>query len=338
MVSYDELNNRLYTKLKNHLFTALCDIIQDMLAGVQYSEADIKKRLKQNMQGHAGIDAHIDQICSVFFDIDAKTQTATLNNPKPLPLHQPMLLELVCLKELLSNPSFSFLITSPHIRQVISEYKKEIPPATWKKYEPLIPPSILEKNQPVGDDPALEPLHTCLTRFQQALLLQVQISYQQKTSKNPVLSEKACPFRLKYDLASNTYTYILYSQKLHDFIFYKASDIISIELHNDIPNPQNLPDLFNAFLNRHLTSVTLKLKRKWNAVERCFLLFSSYDKETTVDETLDIYTLTIFYYDFDTNEILNKIISLGNAVTVIQPPQIRNRIIERLKKTYQWYQ
>lgn len=65
------------------------------------------------------------------------------------------------------------------------------------------------------------------------------------------------------------------------------------------------------------------------------MMFASYDKEASYDEEQDIYTLTIYYYDFDRGDILRQILSLGSAATVLSPDDMRQEIIDRLLAAWQ---
>lgn len=43
----------------------------------------------------------------------------------------------------------------------------------------------------------------------------------------------------------------------------------------------------------------------------------------------------LYYYDFDRYEILQQILSLGAAATVLAPADMREAIIERLQEAWQ---
>ena len=93
------------------------------------------------------------------------------------------------------------------------------------------------------------------------------------------------------------------------------------------------------YYEKHQKSVTLCLKRKTNAIERCFSMFFPFDKKAVVsDEELSQYLLTIYYYDFDEDDIINRILSLGSAVTVLEPEAMKQKIISRLKASLSYYQ
>lgn len=103
----------------------------------------------------------------------------------------------------------------------------------------------------------------------------------------------------------------------------------------DAPIPVSTEEAFHQFLADRRQSVTLRIERQNNAVERSFMMFASYDKEASYDEDTDTYTMQIYYYDFDRREILQQILSLGAAATVLAPADMREAIIERLQAAWQ---
>ena len=103
----------------------------------------------------------------------------------------------------------------------------------------------------------------------------------------------------------------------------------------DVPIPAGTETSFQQFLASRRQSVTLRIERQNNAVERSFMMFASYDKEASYDEETDTYTIQLYYYDFDRREILQQILSLGAAATVLAPADMREAIIERLQAAWQ---
>lgn len=184
-----------------------------------------------------------------------------------------------------------------------------------------------------GRDTLQEPMRSCLEKFQQALVKQqpICLTYLDRYDLY------AQPFRLEYHAQKHYFSYIVY-EELRGFQRINATAIKEIVFLSGPPIGNNLSEKFQKFLNQHKTSLTLALSPKWNAVERCFLLFSSYEKEAVYEEDTDRYQLMLYFYDFDTEDVLNDIISLGSAVTLISPENLRQRIIKRLLAAYQWYQ
>ena len=88
--------------------------------------------------------------------------------------------------------------------------------------------------------------------------------------------------------------------------------------------------------DKNVAQVSLKVWNTRNAVERCFALFSSFDKKARLQDD-GTYFLTVNYCLLDEEEIFEKIFSLGSAVTVVAPKNFRERIIEKFSAIQNLY-
>ena len=79
-----------------------------------------------------------------------------------------------------------------------------------------------------------------------------------------------------------------------------------------------------------LQGLCLKLGR------RCFSLFSIYDKNARMEQD-NTYLLTIRYYDLNHEEIVQKIRSLGTAVTILAPEDMRQSMQDTLRQMEKLY-
>ena len=141
----------------------------------------------------------------------------------------------------------------------------------------------------------------------------------------------AAPCRLEYDCAQHRIRLILWLQAENRAVKLNVNRLQQINLSN-LTYGKEIELSFKQFLNKNKTSVTIQLLPKYNAVDRCFSIFSSYDKQAIYDEDNDSYTLIITYYHFDEEEIINYILSLGAAVVVTEPLHLRHKIIQRLQQ------
>lgn len=94
--------------------------------------------------------------------------------------------------------------------------------------------------------------------------------------------------------------------------------------------------VFQGFLNKKRRSLRLRVHERNNAVERCFLLFASYDKEAYREE--HSYVLTVRYYAFDAREVFEKVLSLGAAVEILSPMVWRERMRNVLREAAAQYE
>ena len=81
--------------------------------------------------------------------------------------------------------------------------------------------------------------------------------------------------------------------------------------------------------------IILKLNAaQYNVFERCFNIFSNYDKEISrLDKTS--YQLKIYAREhFDKAEIVQNILSLGSSIVVLAPQNLRQQIIAAIQESF----
>ena len=77
-------------------------------------------------------------------------------------------------------------------------------------------------------------------------------------------------------------------------------------------------------------TVVLEVDLVQHVIERCFRLFSFYDRKAVYDSDKEKYRLELSYYRFDESEVLRDIMSLGSNVIVIEPRGIQIKIYNRI--------
>ncbi|WP_294160745.1 hypothetical protein [uncultured Selenomonas sp.] len=83
---------------------------------------------------------------------------------------------------------------------------------------------------------------------------------------------------------------------------------------------------YQAFLRQHRRHVRLRLANRNNARERGFALFSGFDKHSYVERDGRLggpCLLVLYYYDFDREDLLARLLSLGGDVTVLADEKTR---------------
>ena len=318
----NDLSNKyqLFNEYQNQLAQKLYQLLSD----IKENKTFTRKELNFNAPFHPKLASLDDSLRILFFKKDSKNEHIfhPLYNFQ-LPPHIPAKAELQWLKEMNEDPAFSFLLT-PELHQKLDTALQDVTALRKEDY--------CEMDIPSGDCPAKEPLYTILFQFHQALLHNQKIQF---TLKNHS-PQTGIPFRLEYDLAANRFSCWIAYGAVPSFYRVAASDIKTIQLL-----PDTAPDLtedFKTFLDTHKRELKLQIKPKYNTVVRCFLLFASYKKEGIYQDIKNEYQLKITYYDFDEAAIIENIISLGSAVTVLSPKPLRTKIIQRLNQMWQLYQ
>lgn len=305
----------LFNEWRNIWLHKVYEIVWNIYEGKRtYTPEDIRQDLQLNYYLQA--DGEIQQIINIIKHLPVRPTSFGLP-PEPVTV-----LEKSWLKTMLQEEEFSFLI-SPALREKLLTALQDIPtllqPGDWQKIQLQRTPK--------------DTLQQLLRTYYEALLQDVQI----KWTTTDGITYQGSPIRLEYDIAANQYALWVWPENEETPQKHSLTQIESIE-KTAAPREKNIEEKWQQYLKDNQCTIRLKLTPKNTAVERCFRLFATYDKIGTVSETLDTYHLTVHYYAFDKQEVIEKILSLGNTVTVLEPQELRQEIITILQKAKHQYE
>lgn len=305
----------LFNEWRNIWLHKVYEIVWNIYEGKRtYTPEDIRQDLQLNYYLQA--DGEIQQIINIIKQLPVRPTSFGLP-PEPVTV-----IEKSWLKTMLQDEDFSFLL-SPALRQKLLTALQDIPtllqPGDWQKIQLQRTPK--------------DTLQQLLRTYYEALLQDVQIEW---TTTNDITCQGS-PIRLEYDIAANQYALWVWPRDEKTPQKYKLIQLKSIKGLTH-PRESHIEEKWQQYLKDNQCTVQLKLTPKNTAVERCFRLFATYDKTGTVSETLDTYHLTVHYYAFDKQEVIDKILSLGNTVTVLEPKELRQEIITILQKAHHQYE
>lgn len=161
------------------------------------------------------------------------------------------------------------------------------------------------------------------------------ISYLNNAKNGKVYKFKAKPYRFLFSLKSKKWQVILVPEKeTVDNIYPILANVerlSNIEICEDSEGSySDGKELIEQKKSKE--SLVLVIRDKYTSLERCFRMFSDYEKNAFYSEQTGLHHLTLQYYSFDEAIIIKDILSLGDAVEVITPESIRAKIIERISK------
>jgi len=149
---------------------------------------------------------------------------------------------------------------------------------------------------------------------------------------NEYRHKHALPIRLEYSLKDGRFRVSMYSLEENRSIMANIFNMTDIEIEEN-----RKPEISRAavikLLHEHKYSkepIVLEVTDKKSAMERCFMSFSELERYSRCLEK-DKYELKLFYYTFEEEEIIRKILSLGPYVKVVSPEGIREEIIRRIR-------
>ncbi len=138
------------------------------------------------------------------------------------------------------------------------------------------------------------------------------------------------PFRILLDKEWNLWQLLAFQRDSKAEILCNLHRIQNLTIH-ETSFPQNLAEYLQE--NREGNTLVLKLSPDQNSIERSFLLFHDYRKTASHQKEPEEYTLSIPYYDqWDEEDLFAKVLSLGSAVEVLEPPAFREKIIDQVRR------
>ncbi|MBQ7477577.1 MAG: WYL domain-containing protein [Selenomonadaceae bacterium] len=302
----------LFNEINNPLFHELCRLVNEIHSGHKLTRKELRQRITNISVFHYNEAPETDREDAL---IDKLFHFATPSSPAEICLDAPLpalvtRVELSWLKNMLLDESFAFLLPA-NIREKLLNRLQDI--------SPLHSPDLLEKNSKPSHSP-------CLSILLDAL-------YQKKMIHCPL--GLIAPCRLEYDLATKDYALIAWNPATREVIKSSLDDLHLIEAsEQDLPS--NTFEELSSYLQSHQKEVTLQLTPTRNTFERCFSLFSTYDKNARMEQD-NTYLLTIRYYDLNHEEIVQKIRSLGTAVTILAPEDMRQSMQDTLRQMEKLY-
>lgn len=300
----------LFDDTKNPVFRLLCRIVNEICDGARLTRRDILNRifsLPEFIYVEAPERLREEKIVDLLFNFnDAGFAEISAQKNFSLPISDT---ELQWLRAVLADAEIAFVLPDELREKILSRLEK---------FPPLYEKNSWRKLLTVKKISAGEKFSGKLATLVEALRLRRKIF-----SGNELLT----PCRLEYDLAADKYFLIVWREDSQSVEKIPVENLAKVSLSKELI-PPDCDDRLKTFYSQNAAEVSLKILNTRNAVERCFALFSSFDKKARVQDD-GTYFLTVTYCVLDEEEVLEKIFSLGAAVTVIEPEHLRKKIIDR---------
>jgi hypothetical protein len=153
----------------------------------------------------------------------------------------------------------------------------------------------------------------------------------------------AVPIRLEYSLLEKQFFAFFLVFDTKKMFKVKIQDIVDLKVCDSDRNISL--ERITAVLDEHKVEgpLVISMDNVNNAVERCVTMFSGFQRRGTYIKESDNYILEIEYYDFDVDEIVQKILTLGPAAKVVREGQLplcgktgqeRKPIIKKLRNLF----
>lgn len=300
----------LFDDTKNPVFRLLCQIVGRIQAGAKLTRKEILAEifsLPEFIYLEAPETEREEKIIDALFKFNrAGVAEIPPGGNFALPISDA---EFSWLSAVLADEELFFLLPDA-LRQKLSARLKDFPPLYEKNFRRKL---------------RAKPTTAAGKIFSERLALIVEALRLRK--KISCAEEILTPCRLEYDLFADKFFLIVWREAT------RQVEKISVETLSELVLaeeniPPDVEELVKKFYAEHVAEVSLEVKNTRNAVERCFALFSSFDKKSCLQDD-GSYFLTITYCTLDEEEIFDKAFSLGAAATVLAPETFRERIIKK---------
>ena len=318
----------LFHESENKYFEFLSYLVNEQKA---FTDKEIIVCLDQRLG-----DSHDYDIEDSLFDHDPDNATVfTYENGK----YRSVLAERLPVRtNCIENQAFRSLVDSPFARQFLSEklIEKIRSSAAHIDLE-WTPQDIRIKSQSVAgisSDEAVyqETLKTIIT----AISSHHAIRYDNVLpGKYEFRNSVMFPVRIEYSFINDILRICAYSEEEDRFIKLNLTSMSNVSMMEDTQD--NLEDEYKEFLELNMKKVVLDVEPVGHVIERCFRIFSFYDRLARYDRDNEKYTLEISYLKSDETEVIRDILSLGGYVVVVEPRRIQKEIYKRIIQARERY-
>ncbi|MBQ4404243.1 MAG: WYL domain-containing protein [Selenomonadaceae bacterium] len=300
----------LFDDTKNSLFRLLCQIVNEISAGGKFTRKEILRRifaLPEFIYLEAPEKVREEEIVDALFNFDSNGFAVVPTEKKfSLPISDT---ECSWLRAVLADEETAFLLPAAFRKKLL---------ACLANCPPLYEKSLWRKLRSEQNSAARKNFFVNLSIIVEAL---------RRRRKIFIDGQSVSPCRLEYDLSADKYFLIAWREEARTIKKMPVEGFDTVELSGE-QIPDDTDERLENFYSAHVAEVSLEVQNTRNAVERCFALFSSFDKKARLQDD-GTCLLTISYSPLDEEEIFEKILSLGATVTITAPENIRERIRQR---------
>lgn len=191
--------------------------------------------------------------------------------------------------------------------------------------------SFLQTVQGGDEEPQISP--ELFQTMLKAIAERYTLCYTYRTREDPQLrADEQIPFRLEYNVFDRRWWLLLYLREQNRTVKVKLEHIRSARLGKK--HEVKDEDIREAVCKRYLRKdpVRLLVRDEKNAVERTFLTLGQSPNLTACRQEDGQVLVTFQWFDYDREDLVKKLLYLGDAVTLLGPPEIREHLIRRLRE------
>lgn len=150
------------------------------------------------------------------------------------------------------------------------------------------------------------------------------------------LSVEVYPVGIEFSLVNDRFRICAYNSEERRFVKMNLDSMINI-IDTDQVSDIDLLEEYKEFIRLNTKKVVLDVEPVSHVIERCFRVFSYYDRKARYDKEGNKYRLEISYFKADEKEVIKNILSMGSYVVVTEPRTIQKEVHRRIMAAAQLY-
>lgn len=314
----------LFNDYKNRYYRCIQNIINQIYNGEKYDKKDIRKILHNAYLEEESILVN-ELVNKNFFKFEDDIVKLRIDYNIPIRLND---LELAYLKMFVEDDEFNKVLND----EILEKLKKNLNDVQSLDYNKFWKRENIDK---YGDSLKNNEIRNNILILEKAILNNKYIKYSSKNRNGDIFENKiAYPYKIEYSIKNNKYRLIIFFDNraikinidsITNIKILEERDVLEkekIQIQDFIKNRKNIGE-----------ALVLKIEDNNNTLDRCFNLFSAYDKKYYYDTDNNL-ILNIYYHNFDEAEIVRDILSLGKSVIVLEPKKIRDKVVERILRNF----
>lgn len=140
----------------------------------------------------------------------------------------------------------------------------------------------------------------------------------------------AFPVKIEYSFISDRYWICAYEPKEKRYFKLNLDTVSRVEEVQQ-QQPEEMGD-YVEFLKCSTRKAVLDVEPTRHVIERCFRIFSYYERQAVYDGGEKKYRLEITYSAAEEKAVIRDILSLGSRVTVLEPESLQREVYRRICK------
>lgn len=329
----EELINKKESYTLSEVMEIISKHIKDNKFDQSFFEELIYKRPNENIKKNKKEDENFG---GIFIEDDNKKNqfNPSIKGKIPIMLNN---LEKQAIYSLIKSQKAASFLEEETIKKITDLYEND-DVEVWNEK------NIKIKNQAIkGDKHNSEAVDKMMRDIIYAIENKLSIIYDYKVLDLAKVKEQkkftdieAYPYKIEYSFLNDKFRVYAYYPKEDRFIKMNIDSINRLELGNTI-GEIDLDDKFEKAREKNFKKVILSVEPNFNNVERCFRIFSYYERDAIYFKEDNLYVLEVMYDKNDETELIRDIMSLGDGVMVMYPERLREKIINRIRKCVENY-